>query len=81
MPKISRIRGRFNIGTSFQQRLKEVKKREVFGHWELNNIVSSCGKSKGCLETFVERQIRFYVAIKIARSATEMMRLVNSIIP
>ena len=27
-------RGRFNIGTSIHQRPKEVKNREIFGHWE-----------------------------------------------
>ncbi|MTN26682.1 IS30 family transposase [Turicibacter sanguinis] len=73
-------RGRFNIGTSIHQRPKEVKNRETFGHWELDNVVSSRGKSKGCLATFVERQTRFYVAVKIDnRSALEMYRAISEL--
>ena len=45
--------------------LKEVENREVFGHWELDSMVSSRCQSKGCLATFVERKTRFYVAIKM----------------
>ena len=73
-------RGRFNIGTSIHQRPQEVKKRETFGHWELDTVVSSRGQSKGCLATFVERQTRFYVAIKIEnRSASEMYRVISEL--
>ncbi|MTJ69591.1 IS30 family transposase, partial [Turicibacter sanguinis] len=73
-------RGRFNIGTSIHQRPKEVKNRETFGHWELDTVVSSRGKSKGCLATFVERQTRFYVAVKIDnRSALEMYRSISEL--
>ena len=73
-------RGRFNIGTSIHQRPKEVKNREIFGHWELDTVVSSRGKSKGCLATFIERQTRFYVAVKIKnRSATEMYRAIHEL--
>ena len=73
-------RGRFNIGTSIHQRPKEVKNRETFGHWELDTVVSSRGKSKCCLATFVERQTRFYVAIKLEnRSASEMYRAINEL--
>ncbi|MTK84922.1 IS30 family transposase, partial [Turicibacter sanguinis] len=73
-------RGRFNIGTSIHQRPKEVKNRETFGHWELDTVVSSRGKSKGCLATFVERQTRFYVAVKIDnRSALEMYRAISEL--
>ena len=47
-------RGTFRIGTSIAKRLKEVRNRETFGHWELDTVVSSRGKSKGCLATFLE---------------------------
>ena len=41
---------------------------------------SSRGKSKGCLATFVERQTRFYVAVKIEnRSALEMYRAISEL--
>ena len=73
-------RGRFNIGTSIHQRPKDVKKRQTFGHWELDTVVSSRGQSKGCLSTFVERQTRFYLAVKIEnRSATEMYRAISEL--
>lgn len=39
--------------------------RKEFGHCELDTVVSSRGKSKGCLATFAERKTRFYVAIKM----------------
>lgn len=51
--KVKETRGRFNIGKSINKRPKEVKKRNTFGHWELDTVVSSRGKSKGCLATFV----------------------------
>ena len=58
-------RGTFRIGTSIAKRPKEVRNRETFGHWELDTVVSSRGKSKGCLATFLERKTRFYLAFKI----------------
>jgi len=70
--------GRFNVGTSIHQRPKEVKRRQSFGHWELDTVVSSRGKSKGCLATFVERQTRFYCAISLKnRTAHEMERAIK----
>ena len=46
----------------------------------MDTVVSSRGKSKGCLATFVERQTRFDVAIKIKnRSATEMSRDIHEL--
>lgn len=66
-------RGKFLIRTSINKRSKEVKKREVFGHWELDTVVSSRGKSKGCLATFVERKTRLYTAIKIPDRSSKSM--------
>ena len=51
-------RGKFNIGKTISQRPKDVRKRLDIGHWELDTIVSSRGKSKACLSTFVERKTR-----------------------
>ena len=43
-------------------------------------MVSSRGKSKGCLATFVERQTRFYMAVKIKnRSASEIYRAIQEL--
>lgn len=66
-------RGRFNIGTSISKRPKEVRSRKTFGHWELDTVVSSRGKSKGCFATFAERKTRFYVAIKIPNRTKDSM--------
>ena len=58
-------RGTFRIGTSIAKRPKEVRNRETFALWELDTVMSSRGKSKGCLATFLERKTRFYLAFKI----------------
>ena len=60
--KPKETRGKFNIGKSIKDRPKEVRKRETIGHWELDTVVSSRGKSKACLSTFVERISRFLIA-------------------
>ncbi|KJB84494.1 integrase [Paenibacillus sp. E194] len=66
-------RGRFNIGKTISQRPKEVRNRESFGHWELDTVVSSRGKSKGCVATFAERKTRLYLAVKMPdRTAASM---------
>ncbi len=71
--KCKETRGRFNIGTSISKRPKIVKKRSQFGHWELDTVVSSRGKSKGCLATFAEMKTRLYVAIKIPDRSKDSM--------
>ena len=66
-------RGRFTVGKSIRQRPKAIRDREMFGHWELDTVVSSRGKSKACVATFVERKTRFYQAIKMPnRTALSM---------
>ena len=73
-------RGTFRIGTSIAKRLKEVRNRETFGHWELDTVVSSRGKSKGCLATFLERKTRFYLAFKIPdRTAKSMFSAIEQL--
>ncbi|WP_317316042.1 IS30 family transposase [Peptostreptococcus russellii] len=77
-------RGKFNIGKSISNRPKEIKERKTFGHWELDTIVSSRGKSKGCLATFVEMKSRFYVAIPMKNRSKDsiyeaILTLVNTL--
>ena len=60
--KPKETRGKFNIGKSIKNRPKDVRKRESLGHWELDTVVSSRGKSKACLSTFVERKSRYLIA-------------------
>lgn len=52
------MRVKFNIGKSIKDRQEEVRKRETIGHWELDTVVSSRGKLKAFLLTFVERKNR-----------------------
>lgn len=73
-------RGKFNVGTSIHKRPEEVKKRMIFGHWELDTIVSSRGKSKGCFATFAERKTRMFLAVKMTdRTAASMVNAINLI--
>ena len=51
-------RGKFNIGKTISQRPKDVRKRLEIEHLELDTVVSSRGKSKACLSTFVEIKTR-----------------------
>ena len=60
--KPKETRGKFNIGKSIKNRPKDIRKRESIGHWELDTVVSSRGKSKACLSTFVERKSRYLIA-------------------
>lgn len=61
------------------RRLPNVLKRSgnvrplVTGSSELDTVVSSRGKSKGCLATFLERKTRFYLAFKIPNRTAKSM--------
>ena len=57
--KTKETRGKFNIGKSISDRPEEVKKKEVFGHWELDSVVSARGESKARFATFVELKTKF----------------------
>lgn len=59
-------RSQFSMGMPISERPKEVAHRQVFGHWELDTMVSSRGKSRGCVATFVERKSRLYTALHSA---------------
>lgn len=74
-------RGRFIVGRNIKERPSEVKDRKTFGHWELDTIVSSRGKSKACMATFAERMSRFYVAVPIKdRTAVSMEKAIKKFI-
>lgn len=76
--KSAEKRGKFAVGMSISQRPPDVKGRETFGHWELDTMVSSRGKSKGCFATFVERKSRLYTAFKIPdRTADSMEKAIK----
>lgn len=67
-------RGRFNVGKTISQRPKEIRKRQEFGHWEADTVVSSRGKSKGCIATFAERKSRYYYCCLIPDRSSQSMK-------
>lgn len=78
-------RGRYNVGKSIHDRPVEIDNRKTFGHWELDTVVSSRGKSKGCFATFLERKSRLYLAVKMpdrtAASMEEAIQVIASALP
>ena len=78
--KTKEKRGKFNIGKSISERPEEVKRKEVFGHWELDSVVSARGESKTCFAIFVELKMRFYIAIKMPdRSKNSMLEAIKQL--
>ena len=78
--KTKETRGKFNIGKSIEERPSEVSTKEVFGHWEVDSVVSSRGESKACFATFVELKTRFYVAMKLEdRSKSSMLEAIKQL--
>ena len=72
-------RGKFNLGKSIRKRDRAVYKREEFGHWEADTVVSGRGKAKACFATLAERKTRYYIAIKMPnKSAAELEKAVIS---
>ena len=67
-------RGKFAVGLSISDRPEEVEDRQIFGHWELDSMVSSRGKSKGCFATFIERKSRLYTALKMQDRSSDSMQ-------
>ena len=66
-------RGKFNLGKSIRKRDRSIYKREEFGHWEADTVVSGRGKSKACFATLAERKTRFYIAIKMPNKTADTM--------
>lgn len=59
-------RGKFNLGKTIKKRPKEVYKRNTFGHWEADTVVSGklnnyTLKSKYCFVSLAERKTRLYL--------------------
>lgn len=79
--KPKETRGRFIVGRSISERPEEIQSRHTVGHWELDTMVSSRGRSKGCLATFVERKTRFFIALKIPdRTASSMKQAIQEVV-
>jgi IS30 family transposase len=73
-------RGRFLVGKTISQRPKEIRKRESFGHWELDTVVSSRGNSRACAATFIERKTRLYVAVKMPDRTAHSMEVAFGVV-
>ncbi|SCS68228.1 transposase [Staphylococcus caeli] len=69
-------RGEFNVGKLISERLKEVRSRNVFCHWEVDTVVSSRGKSKGCFATFLERKSRYLYCFQMPDRSAKSMEIV-----
>ena len=50
-------RGKFNLGKTIRKRDKSVYKRQEFGHWEADTVVSGSGKSKVCFATLGRKEL------------------------
>jgi len=73
-------RSNFSMGMPISERPQEATHRQVFGHWELDTMVSSRGESKGCFVTFVERKSRLYTALLIPdRTANSMLTAISQL--
>lgn len=58
--------------------LKEEKQKFII-KWELDTVVSTRGKSKACLATFVERKTRFYISLpKVDQSKNSMLEAIKT---
>lgn len=65
---------------TIEQRDKEIKKRESFGHWEMDTVYSGKNKSKECLLVLTERKSRLELIRKIPdRTANSVLNAVNAI--
>ncbi len=72
-------RGKFDLGKTIRKRDKSVYKRQEFGHWEADTVVSGRGKSKVCFATLAERKTRYYIALKMPnRNADTMAKAIIS---
>ncbi len=65
MSGIKETRGKFNIGKTINKRPNNIYKRNTFGHWEADTVVSGKNdrelKSKCCFVTLAERKSRLYL--------------------
>ena len=52
-------------GTSIEERPKEIRDRNSYGHWEMDTVVSGQGKGKSCLLVLSERLSREEIIRKI----------------
>jgi len=67
-------------GTNIEERPEEVDYRTVYGHWEMDTVVSGKNKSKAALLVFTERFTREEMIFKINRKSQKyVIKEINKI--
>ena len=56
---------RCSAGESISNRPEHIDKREEFGHWEMDSVIGSRGKSKNTLVVLTERKTRQELVFKV----------------
>lgn len=65
---------------SIEKRPEEINKREVFGHFELDTVISKRNGIHDCLLTITERKTRFEMIFRLhAKSAVEVTNKINQL--
>ncbi len=57
------VQKRANAGESIENRPKDVKERNVFGHWEMDTVKGKRGVTKSCMLVLTERKTRDEIII------------------
>lgn len=57
-------------GQSIEKRTAQINERKVYGHWEMDTVVSAQGTGKSCLLVLSERMTREEIVIKIKSKKT-----------
>lgn len=60
-----RVQKRAIAGESIENRPKEVKDRENFGHWEMDTVKGKRGVTKSCMLVLTERKTRDEIVMKL----------------
>ena len=67
-------------GESIEKRPEEIRERNLYGHWEMDTVVSGQGKGKTCLLVLSERMTREEVIRKIPnKKATSVISALDRI--
>lgn len=66
-------------GKSIEDRPREIKSRDTFGHWELDSVIGkSAGRSESIL-TFIERLTRYTVCVRVrSKEAASTVKALDS---
>ena len=59
------VQKRASAGESIENRPKEAKDREIFGHWEMDTVKGKRGVTKSCMLVLTERKTRDEIIIKM----------------